>query len=128
MKYLGIDYGKKKIGLSLSEGQLASAWQVLAIANLNQALERIFRIVRDEAIDAIVIGLPESGESRSMVKRFLQEFKKISNVTIIEHPETLSSFNARQNLLDLGAPRGKRGADDAVAASLILQDYLDAKP
>ena len=59
MRYLGIDFGLRRIGLAISEGSLASPWQVLEIKNFKDGFEKISKIINDEKFEKIIIGLPE---------------------------------------------------------------------
>lgn len=127
MKYLGVDYGKKKIGLALSEGLFASPFKILSVSSLRDALEQIVHIIRSEQINVLVIGIPESGEARKIVESFLKELhKQRFDVQIIEVDETLSSQQARDEMIELNIKRQKRAEEDAYAASVILQNYLDS--
>ena len=123
MKYLGVDYGKKKIGLAYSEGELSEPWRVIEISGLKDAVLKISRILRDENVMVLVIGMPESGEARSMAENFRREIRKLSEVLLVEMEETLSSQMANQRVRDLGVAKSR---EDAIAASLILQNYLDS--
>lgn len=129
MRFLGIDYGKKKVGLALSDGQLASPFKIIAIDNLKHGLNKILQVIKSEQIEKIVIGIPESGEAHSITIKFIQELKKnLKDVEIVEVSETLSSFHARADMLTAGVSKSKRGQEDAVAAAGILQNYLDDLP
>ncbi|OGE30906.1 hypothetical protein A2631_04460 [Candidatus Daviesbacteria bacterium RIFCSPHIGHO2_01_FULL_44_29] len=126
MKYLGIDYGLKKIGLALSEGMIASPLTTLNTSSLSDALSKVQEIMTKEGIETVAIGLPDSGSSRQITEAFIAEFKKNSLVKIIGVSETLSTQTAKRNLQQLGVSRKKRQQDDSMAAALILQDYLDS--
>ena len=126
MKYLGIDYGLKKIGLALSEGMIASPLTTLNTSSLSDALSKVQEIMTKEGIETVAIGLPDSGSSRQITEAFIAEFKKNSLVKIIGVSETLSTQTAKRNLQQLGVSRKKRQQDDSLAAALILQDYLDS--
>lgn len=123
MKYLGIDFGLKKIGLSISEGSLASPFGILHIKNKKDALKKIQQVVEKEKIDEIVIGLPESG-IRSKVLKFANKLKLIAIVKIVE--ETLTSHNAKKQMIESNLGKKERMEEDAYSAALILQDYLDS--
>lgn len=127
MNYLGVDYGKKKIGLSLSGGVIASPYQVIHVNGLKDALQKIQSIIIKEQIDQVVIGMPESGEAAIMVGRFVKELQKSmgKKVKIVTTHETLSSQNAAHLMIGLGVKKKKRQEEDAYASSLILQDYLE---
>lgn len=122
MKYLGVDFGLKKIGLSVSEGSLAAPLEILHISNGKDALQKIQQVVEKEEIDEIVIGLPESG-IRSKILKFANKLKLIASVKIVE--ETLTSHNAKKQMIETGLGKKKRMEEDAYSAALILQDYLD---
>lgn len=112
MKYLGIDYGKSKVGLAISEGLMASPLKVIQISSLKDALQKILHEIKVESVDRVIIGLAESGEARSITEKFVRELEKEISVTLAD--ETLSTYNSK----------GKNN-EDAVAAALILQNYLD---
>jgi len=122
MKYLGIDFGLRKIGLAISEGELASPNGVLYVKNQADAISKIEDIVRKENIGQIVIGIPESGISKTILK-VITELRL--NIPVELADETLSSQKAKKRMIELGIKKEKRIDEDAYSAALILQDYLD---
>lgn len=127
MKYLGVDYGKRKVGLAISEGLSVSPFKVVEINSLADGVAKISHIIKSEEIDELVIGVPESGEARRMVEKFLKEIKEIEEIKVIEVDETLSSQNAVKKLIEEGSSQKKRKKEDAVSATLILEEYLENK-
>ena len=128
MKYLGIDYGKRKIGTAFSEGEIASAGEVLSINGLQEAVTKILAIIAKNEVEIVVIGKPESGESLNFEQNFTQQLqKKAPSLEIIEVSETLSTKHAQDLMLQFNIGQKKRRQDDAQAAALILQEYLDNK-
>lgn len=128
MKYLGIDYGKKKIGLAYSEGELASPGEVIAISGLKDAVEKVKKNVEDKEIKVVVIVMPESGESRDITDKFVKAIKNVMlEQEIVPAEETLSTQRGQEIMATLGVPKGKRKSDDAYAAAQILQEYLDGR-
>ncbi len=128
MKYLGIDYGKKKIGLAISEGEIAEPFMILKANGLKDALGKMLKVVGDEQIDEVVVGVPESGDSRKITRNFIEHFKQIKAmkaVKIVEVEETLSSKRAQEIMVRLGISKSKREDEDSYAAAYILQGYLD---
>lgn len=120
-RYIGIDYGEKRIGLALgdSESKIAVPFEVAP------DLQAVLKIIRDEDIDEIVIGLPltmksESGTMTRAVGGFVAQLIEKTRLPIIEIDERLSSV-AADKLLG-GKDKSRR---DAVAAMVILQTYLD---
>ena len=122
MRYLGIDFGLRKIGLATSEGEIAAPLTVLHVKNKTDALKKIREVIDKKSIDEVVIGLPESG-IRSKVLRFADKLKLTTSVKIVE--ETLTSYNAKRQMIEQGLSRRKRTEEDAYSAALILQEYLD---
>lgn len=129
MRYLGLDYGLKKVGLAISEGQIASPLKVLEISGLKDAVNKISNIIDKEGIGRVVIGVPDSGQAKNAVKKFISELKinlKNELVSIIEADETLSSQSAQNLMLNLNLSQEARKKEDAYAAVIILQNFLDS--
>ena len=123
MKYLGIDFGFKRIGLAISEGELASPLKILEIKNFNDAVIKIDEVVKGGGFEKIVIGLPE-GKIGKIVLKFVNAIKK-KGLDIECADETLSSKKALQEMIDLNVSQKSRSKNDSVAAAIILQNYLD---
>ena len=129
MHYLGVDYGLKKMGLAISEGQIASPLKVIEITGLNDAISKISQVIKSEEIERVVIGIPESGEAKNIAKKFATELKsKQEAVSVIEADETLSSQTAKNLMIDLGVGEKARQKEDAYAATIILQNFIDSLP
>lgn len=125
MKYLGIDWGLKRVGLAVSEGEIASPLDSLSITSVDDGINKVMEVIKKEQVDEIVIGKPE-GEMGKAVERAVQAFAK-KGVNLIEVDETLSSYNAKNFMLQTGFSKKMRQDDNAVAAAIILQNYLDEK-
>lgn len=123
MKYLGIDYGKKKIGLAISDGEIAEPFMILESFGLKDALNKVLKVVKEEGIEEVVVGMPESGEAKKITENFVRELGK--DIKVMEVEETLSSKRAQKMMVDLDVPKEKRGDEDSYAAAYILQEYLD---
>ncbi len=123
MKYLGVDYGLKKIGLAISEGKIASLYKVLEVSSLKDSLDKVKKIIKEEGIDRVVVGMPE-GRSGKIVKKFAKELKK--KVYVVEVDETLSSIDAKKLMIELNTNQKQRKKEDAYAAAIILQNFLDS--
>lgn len=128
MRYLGIDYGLKKAGLSLSEGQIAAPFKVLEISGLKDAVFKVGKVIKDEEIERVVVGVPESGQAEKITSVFVKELKKelLGKIEVIETEETLSSTDAKQFMVELGLGKKKRREEDAYSAVLILQRFLNS--
>lgn len=141
MRVLGIDYGEKRIGLALSDATalLASPWKTIANdANVGAAAQRMALevnalVAEPDGLDAIVIGLPRrlSGEPNDQTPR-VQKFAELLadhvSIPIALQDERLTS-HAADELLALRERdwRKRKQRVDAMAAALILQDYLDTR-
>lgn len=125
MKYLGVDWGMRRVGLSISEGTLASPLQTLEIHGLKDGVEKVLRVATKEKADLIIIGKPE-GE---MGKAVLNVIKELQNreVEVVTSDETLSTQSAKLEMLTMGKGKKARREDNAMAAAIILQRYLDEK-
>lgn len=124
-----MDYGLKKAGLAISEGQIASPLKVLEINGLKDAVNKIAHVIKQEEIERLVIGVPESGEAKNAVKKFIGGLKSELNeaqVSVIEADETLSSASAKDLMIDLNLSQEARKKEDAYSASIILQNFLDS--
>ena len=124
MKYLGIDFGLRHVGLAIAEGPRAEPLGERKYTTPSELFAYLKRICDEQAIDKIVIGLPE-GKLAEAVKKFGKALASLANKTVIYQDETLSSQEAKNKLLAAGAPQTKRRHDHQAAAALILQEYLD---
>ena len=125
MKYLGIDFGLRRIGLAISEGDLASPWQILEVKSFSDAVEKTSIIIKEGHFQKIVVGLPE-GKMGKKVVGFVNALKK-QGFEVETADETLSSRRALEQMISENIPRKKRRSNDAAAAAIILQNYLDSK-
>ena len=142
MRVLGIDYGERRIGLALSDatGLLASPWKKIANdANVGAAARRLAEEVRaleaDEGgLGAIVIGLPrrlngEPTDQTTRVQKLAQLLAADVTVPITLQDERLTSHEADALLAERERDwRRRKDQLDAMAAALILQDFLDNQP
>ena len=121
MKYLGIDYGRRKIGLAVSDGKLAEPLKVIRYKDLIVSIEQIKNVIKREKIEKVVVGMSE-GDMAEESKRFA----KMLNAEM--HDETLTSIDAITLSIQGGVKRKKRREmEDAYAATIMLQNYLDSR-
>ncbi len=118
--YLGIDYGKRKIGLSLSAGNVAVPLYILQ--NSPSVIEELKNIVKQERITKIVLGLPTNSQNQETqatrnVLAFQEELIGSVDVPVETFDERLTSRQAQR--------MGSGSKDDAHAAALLLQSYID---
>jgi len=125
MKYLGIDFGLRHVGLALADGSLAEPLGEKNYSNLEELFNYLKRLGDEQEIDKIIIGLPE-GKLAETVKKFGANLASLTNKAVIYQDETLSSQEAKNKLIEAGVPQKKRRRDHQAAAALILQEYLDS--
>lgn len=126
-KVLGIDYGKKKIGLAYATTTLAEVYGVIRYKKVDEAIKKIKRVIEKEKVDKIVIGISE-GKMAKETKRFGRKLEKETHLPVVFQDETLSTKEAQALSIEAGIRRKKRKQlEDAYAAAVILQDYLDLR-
>lgn len=125
MKYLGIDFGLKRIGLAISEGDLAAPLKTIAVKGLIDASQKVAEFVQKEGFSRVVVGLPE-GQMGKNVLGFVNTLRK-KGFNVETFDETLSSKRAKQMMIELGVSVKKRRLEDAYSAAQILQDFLDSQ-
>jgi putative Holliday junction resolvase len=142
MRFLGIDYGRRRIGLALSDatGLLARPWNAIARdGNPRQvaaALAREIAALRAEGdgLEAVVLGFPrrlsgEANEQTSEVNALAEQLRQAIDLPIVLQDERLTSVEAEWMLAAREKDwRRRKPLIDAAAAAIILQDYLDARP
>ncbi|HEX6976971.1 MAG TPA: Holliday junction resolvase RuvX [Patescibacteria group bacterium] len=123
MKILGIDFGLKKLGLAISDGKLAEPYAVVRYQNEEKLINHLKGIIKKEGIEEVIVGVSEGGMGEQS-KKFGE---KISEFIRTEYQdETLTTQDANNLAISSGISRKKRKSmEDAYAASLMLQDYLD---
>ena len=134
VRYLGVDPGKRRVGLALSDpgGTLASPLAVLQRRSLDQAAEEIAAICRREGAEAVVMGLPlnmdgTSGAAARDAQRLAALVGERADLPVHLWDERLTSVTAERHLLEADLSRAKRRRTiDKVAAQIILQSFLDA--
>ncbi len=124
MRYLGVDFGLRRIGLAISEGELASPWQIIEVSSFSDAIEKTSKIINENSFEEIIIGLPE-GQIGKKAAKFAAALRK-QGFEVKSADETLSSKKALAELIEQGAGQKKRRFKDAFSAAEILQNYLDS--
>lgn len=133
-KFIGLDVGDVRIGVAKCDplGILATALEVID-RNVTDPMERIKEILSDEGTRKIVVGLPKSLDGTKniqaeKVEKFISEMKeKIERIEVITIDERYTTTEAEHYLKNYSKKNGKerRKVVDMVAASIILQKYLD---
>jgi putative Holliday junction resolvase len=141
VRALGIDYGARRIGLALSDatGLLASPWKTIAndgtvgavVQRLQLEIDHL--IAESDGLETVVVGLPRrlNGDDTHMtpeVRALAARLAKETPVTVSLQDERLSSHEAETRLAGRERDWRKRKRQlDAMAAAVILQDFLDGR-
>lgn len=127
MKILGIDYGRKKIGLALGAGTLAEPFKVIHVSSFDEATKKVMEVIKVEKVEKVVIGISE-GAMAEETREFLSAISnQLSAIKFETFDETLTSQDAQKLAIEAGVSRKKRhGMEDAYAAAIMLQNYLDS--
>lgn len=130
-KILALDVGKKRIGCAVSdpEARLAFPRETLARAAFSKVVMKLREIVTGEGILKIVIGLPlgEENEETDEAKSIRSFGEKLGSALSlpISYIDEFGTTQEALSKIPLRKHRRKKGFDDAVAAQIILQRYLD---
>ena len=136
MKYLGLDLGSRTLGIATSDGTglIASSYKTI---KHNEEYERLLQEVKQIAeelkIEAIVLGFPKNmnntiGPKGELSLSFKEQLEKIVNIPVILQDERLTTKSATDMLIMGNVSRkDRKKVVDSVAATIILQTYLDRR-
>lgn len=135
MKIIALDVGTVRIGIATSDIMeiIASAYESYRRKNTDADAKYIAQLVTNLDAGLVVIGLPlkmdgTEGQSVEMAREFGDELAKLISVPICYQDERLSTVTAQKILIESGMRREKRKDKvDSLAATIILQTYLDKK-
>lgn len=127
MKILGIDYGRSKVGVSVGDSITRLVEPLKTIPNVQFTMYNVQKILNEQMIKKIVIGLP-GGSMDNEIKVFGEKIAKETELPVEYFDETLTTQDAQRILIESGRSRKRRKEkEDAVAAALMLQYYLEDK-
>jgi putative Holliday junction resolvase len=121
MNYLGLDWGKNKIGVAIgsSETKTAVPLEIIKFENIEQVFARLAKIIFEENIGTIVIGAPTKKELALDLKNFIGELSARFSLPVHIVDEKVTTKMASGLL-------GKtKKNEDSVAAMIILQNFID---
>lgn len=134
MRYIGLDLGTKTLGISLSNGIIATNYMTI---RHNEEYEKIAldvkNIILEKKIDKIVLGFPKNmnntvGERANITLEFKKMLEDLTGLEVIMEDERLTSKVANDVLINASTSRKKRKEKvDGMASVIILQSYLDRK-
>jgi putative Holliday junction resolvase len=133
VRVLGVDFGRRKIGLALSDPLgMAHPLGTEKVSGLHSIVERILELVTEKEVVEVVLGYPLKqdgtvGEIALEVEKLADLLKK-EGIKVILLDERFSSERAIRSLHIMGKKMGKNKRDiDTMAAALLLQEYLDRR-
>jgi len=133
MIVLGVDYGRRKIGLAVGDSQtgLVEPWgtavnhQLPACRQDRSVISNIQKLISQRGIELIVVGMT-GGEIDKEIRQFSSKIKKIIGLPVEFFDETLTTQLANQILGQNARTRKyKKSMEDAIAAAVMLQLYLE---
>ncbi|MCD7824667.1 MAG: Holliday junction resolvase RuvX [Clostridiaceae bacterium] len=137
MRIMGLDYGAKTVGVAMSDEMLLTAQPLETITReregkLRQTMARLEALMEEYQVERIVVGLPkklsnEEGQRCEKTREFADMLERRSGLEVVFQDERLTTVAADAVLEQGGVVKEKRKKYiDKVAASLILQGYLDS--
>ncbi len=137
MRIMGLDYGSKTVGVSISDPLGITAQGIETIERkmenkLRQTLARIQQLAEEYEVEKVVVGLPKHmnndiGERAEKSLEFAEMVKKRTGLEVVMWDERLTTASAERTLIESNVRREDRKKYiDKIAAVFILQGYLDA--
>jgi len=138
MRILGLDFGSKTVGVAISDPLLITAQGLEIIRRkeenkLRQTLARIEEIITEYGVERIVLGLPKNmndteGIRVELTQEFAEKLERRTGLPVEFYDERLTTVMADKTMMESGVRRENRKEYvDKIAATLILQGYLDRK-
>jgi len=132
---IGLDFGERRIGVAISDvrGVTARALPVIERESAAKDVARIRELAASRKVQKIIMGLPlnmdgSCGPAARRTRRFASLLRRELGIEVVMWDERLTTVEAERNLIAGGQRRQRRRAlRDGIAASLILQQYLDAQ-
>jgi len=133
MKLMGIDYGRRRIGVAVSdeEGMLARSLGIIDRKSHPNHIDELIRIITEENPAALVFGLPLGGDDEETemskeVREFAAAVEQRVTVPIHFVDESFTSKKAAELMMHRKKKaRRDKSLSDRIAACLILQEYID---
>ena len=122
MRYLGIDYGTKRVGIAVSDEEGKFAFPLIVLENSPDLITEITELCKENSIAEIVVGKSQNfnfkdNDIMKEITPFAESLKQSTGLSVTMHPEFLTSAEAERL-------QGKNDMLDASAAALILKHFL----
>jgi len=133
LRIMALDVGDSRIGVALSDPLEMLASPLTIIKRLNEAsdVRSIVNLVNENKAGRLIVGLPlslsgEAGMQAQKVKDFAEKLVSVLSIPLEMVDESFSTVTAREYMRETGRKKDRfKKKDDAVAAAVILQSYLD---
>lgn len=123
LKYLGVDFGSKRIGLAISDDTATVAFPYKTVLNGPKVIEEILEIIKFEHVERVVLGESKDKDMKdNPIMNLITEFKSVLEEKGIDVQFHSEIFSSAQVVSTMGQ---QNKAIDASAAAIILQSYLD---
>jgi putative Holliday junction resolvase len=127
---LGLDYGENCIGAALGNNGIVVPLKEIPAKNINSALYEINKLIVENKIGLIVLGIPLTAEGQETkksleIRRFAKNLRVVTKRPVFLQNEFGTSKEALKEAVDLDIPKKKRKSNDSLAAALILKMYFD---
>lgn len=127
---LGIDYGDAHIGLAFGRANLATPLSVIPAKNLETAMDEIGRIVFENKINKILLGLPLSAQDKETEQSArVRKFSKLLKTRLKKPVTFVNEYNttreAVKGAIDAGNSKKRRSSVDHISAALIVKRYYE---
>lgn len=125
--YLGIDFGKTRIGLALADSETKIAFAYGTLKNDKNFLRSLAEIIKKEKVEKVIIGVPvflKHKEMEQEIKKWGEMIKDALAVEVGYQDEMFTTKMAEEKLKEKGARKIKE-CNDREAARIILQEWLD---
>ncbi len=136
MRFVGLDYGQKRIGIAVSDSDGLLALPVTSFVRTKDRsgdIRRLAALIQEYEPALIIVGLPrrlsgELGPSANAVKRFVTDLSKEIEVEILFQDERFTTVEASKRLREATlSGKAQRSVIDASAAAIMLQSWLDGR-
>ena len=132
---MGIDYGEKRIGISLTDPLMTFAYSFTTLQNDQTFLKKLSDIVKEKNVEKVILGLPSSRFKSSAlisesVQKLKSEIESRFKIEVILWDEEYSSVLAAAKVIESVTKKSKRKNKELIdkqSAAIILQEYLDSK-
>ena len=135
-KIVGIDYGKARIGIAVSDilGVVANPVGTISEKHFPTQVKKVAAEIKKISPAKIVYGLPKNmdgseGESALLVREFAEKIAGITGIDYVFSDERLTTVSAHRALseMNVNGSKKRKGVVDTLSAVIILQNYLDKK-